>query len=180
MRRPEAEAVCEACGFEAIFTGLNAGEFELSKTTGAIVEAVRQLRPGAIFLPFIIDDHDDHRRVNQALMQAWQSEAGLGSPEIWGYQVYTPLPGNVAVDITDVADAKACAIRGYASQMAQRDWAHFALGLNAFNCRLLHGRSDACLIESFVVLPVSEYIDLCRGYFEQGEAYYNPNYAGNQ
>jgi LmbE family N-acetylglucosaminyl deacetylase len=84
--------------------------------------------------------------------------------EVWAYQVYTALPVNVAVEVTDVAAEKAEAIRIYASQMRRRDWAHYALGLNAMNCRLLRGRADACYAEAFFVVPLREYAALTRPY----------------
>jgi hypothetical protein len=46
------------------------------------------------------------------------------------------VPGNVLVPLGEFAAAKAQAIRLYASQSAIRDWATFALGLNASECSL--------------------------------------------
>ena len=105
-----------------------------------------------------------------------------GDIEVWAYQVYTPLPGNVAVDITDVADRKADAIRGFASQMVIRDWAHWALGLNAFNSRFVSTGGQKRYIETFFVLPLAEYVELCRHYFESDDAtvYREPAYAADR
>jgi LmbE family N-acetylglucosaminyl deacetylase len=165
VREKEARACCEMYGFEPRFAGEVAGAIPPGNVGNAIAMLVAEKAPGAIFLPFLLDDHDDHRRVNEALLHGLASVYQSGGPEIWAYQVYTPLPGNVIVDITDLVESKAKAIRCYASQMQGRDWAHFALGLNAFNCRFLPGCRDARYAESFFVVPLSEYLDLCRQYF---------------
>lgn len=180
VREKEARACCAMCGFEARFAGETAGAIRLDKAGQALADVAAEKRPDAIFIPFLVDDHDDHRRVNESLLHGLAAAYPRRGPEIWAYQVYTPLPGNVVVDITDVADRKAQAIRGYASQMQRRDWAHFALGLNAFNCRLLPGSRNAEYAESFFVVPMSDYLDLCRRYFGSGAAYYEAAYAAPQ
>jgi hypothetical protein len=88
----------------------------------------------------------------------------------------------VVVDITDQATRKAEAMRHYASQMAKRDWAHFALGLNAFNLRLLPATNRAAYAEAFFVLPISEYVELCRDYFagDAAPCYLSPGYREQQ
>ncbi len=164
-REAEARAVCDTLGFHAQFAGGRASAMPPEAMAAAMAEALHAVQPDALFLPFLLDDHPDHRTASHALLLATQSGRNVGSPEVWAYQVYTPLLGNVAVDITALGEAKADAIRLYRSQMARRDWAHFALGLNAFNCRLLHGRADPVLIESFFAVPFTDYLALCRRYF---------------
>jgi len=180
VRGKEARACCEMCGFEPRFAGEVAEAIQSENAGKAIATLAAEKAPGAIFLPFLLDDHDDHRRVNEALLHGLAAAYQSHGPEIWAYQVYTPLPGNVVVDITNLIESKANAIRCYASQMQRRDWVHFALGLNAFNCRLLSGCRDAHYAESFFVVPLSEYLDLCRQYFGSGSAYYEAGYAARQ
>ena len=101
---------------------------------------LRKKRPARSSCRFSSTTTTTTARVNEALLHGLAAADQSGGPEIWAYQVYTPLPGNVVVDITDLVESKAKAIRCYASQMQRRDWAHYALGLNAFNCRLLPGQ----------------------------------------
>jgi N-acetylglucosamine malate deacetylase 1 len=173
-REAEAQACCTRCGFDFRFVGQSERAIERGPSTQAVLAAIEGTKPGAIFVPFLLDDHDDHRRANEILRDALPQTRA----EIWAYQVYTTLPGNVVVDITDVAEQKAQAIRTYASQMRRRDWAHFALGLNAFNVRFLAGRNDRAYAESFFVVPGVEYRELCSRYFGTGNAYYEEGYAG--
>lgn len=127
-----------------------------------------------LFLPFLLDDHEDHRRSNQLLVEAWR--LGMIDPgiEIWGYQVYSPIIPNVVVDISEVADEKASAVRLWKSQMRRRKLDHYILGLNAFNTRLL---PKARFVEAFFVAPVTDYCQLCEIYFKDPEtAFSNPLY----
>ena len=176
LRENEALACCAANGFEPHFLKGIAGQIPLEPTARAVADFIRKVKPGAIFLPFVLDDHDDHRRTNEVLLEAISANQSVDS-EIWAYQVYTPLPGNIVVDVTDLIDAKSASIRTYQSQMRRRDWSHFARGLNAFNCRFLPGRHDSCYAECFFVVPGRDYHDICRRYFASGAAYYEPAYA---
>ena len=181
--REEAEQAAQTLGYRTRFLGHSPGRVPLDGTTvRAFARAVTEAEPEVLFLPFLLDDHDDHRRASHLLLAA--AEAGhMGNRlEIWAYQVYTTLPGNVVVDITDQAERKAEAVRLYASQMAKRDWAHFALGLNAFNLRLLPASARAAYAEAFFVLPIAEYLELCRGYFSDDTAacYQTSGYRAHQ
>ena len=169
IRNSEAKACCAANGFDANFLNQVAGQIDLDKTAAATADVIARLKPGALFLPFVLDDHDDHRLANEVLLRAL-SAVNDNMPEIWAYQVYTPLPGNVVVDISDMIDAKCDAIQMYESQMQRRDWAHFARGLNAFNCRLLSGNKTKSYAESFFVVPCHDYLDICCRYFAPGSA----------
>jgi hypothetical protein len=81
---------------------------------------------------------------------------------------------NVVVDISDVADEKAAAVRMWTSQMQHRNFDHYILGLNAFNIRLL---PTARYVEAFFVVPIRDYCELCQTYFKDPDtAFYNPAY----
>ncbi len=87
-----------------------------------------------------------------------------------------PLAGDpdVVVDISDVAETKAEAIRMWATQMSRRRLDHDILGFNAFNVRLL---PQARYVEAFFVEPFRDYCDLCQAYFEDpSRAFSNPLY----
>jgi N-acetylglucosamine malate deacetylase 1 len=164
-RRAEAEAVAAKLGFETTFLDFEPGSISVDDATQvAFSDAVNAMAPQAMFLPFVLDDHEDHRRASALLMAVAGHLKTM--PEIWSYQVYSTLPGNVVVDITDVSEVKAEAIAMFGTQMEKRDWAHYALGLNAFNSRLLADGSQAKYVEAFFVLPIEEYICLCRDYFD--------------
>ena len=82
--------------------------------------------------------------------------------EVWGYQVYSPVIPNVVVDISDVAETKAEAIRMWATQMSRRKLDHYMLGFNAFNTRLL---PNARYVEAFFVVPIRGLLRAVPGIF---------------
>jgi LmbE family N-acetylglucosaminyl deacetylase len=111
-----------------------------------------------LFVPILLDDHDDHRRANQLLWHAWRRGFVRNDTEVWCYQVYSPIISNIVVDISSVADRKAAAVRMWKSQMKIRKFDHYILGFNAFNIRLL---PKARYVEAFFVVPMLEYGELC-------------------
>lgn len=166
-RHREALDASARLGFRAEFLGEAASAISCDEDAARrLADMVRRVGPDVLFVPFLLDDNDDHRRVNELLFAALQRDLLPARLELWAYSVYAPLPGNVAVDISDVADRKAEAIRLYSSQAAKRDWAHFALGVNAVNSRLLPARLGARHVESFFVMPLRDYAEICATYFE--------------
>ena len=165
-RRAEAQGASHALGFQSVFLGASPLAIDdRSESVASLAQAIRDADSRVLFVPFVLDDNDDHRRVNQLLLAGLREGMIASDHEVWAYQVYAPLPGNVVVDITAEAPAKAAAIRSYASQARKRDWAHFALGVNAVNSRLLPGGAAARYAESFVVMPLAGYAELCAAYF---------------
>lgn len=163
-RRREAERLCSRLGFTADYLEQAPHAIDASAVAARLSEIARAFRPDALLLPFVLDDHEDHGRASEAATLALRLGGLRGDVEAWAYQVYTGLPANVAVEVTDVSADKAAAIRLYDTQMRRRDWAHYALGLNAFNCRLLRGRADACYVEAFFVLPLRDYAALIANF----------------
>ena len=176
----EARAVAEEAGYSVEFLGLPLNAIPCTPDViDRLRSAIESHRPQAVFLPFMADDHDDHRRASELLLEAYGSRASPPNWEVWCYQVYTALLPNVVVDITDVAEQKAEAVRVYRSQ-STRDWAHYILGLNAFNSRFIPTNGRPAFVEGFFVLPLRDYLDLCRPYFVDARAYYLSAYKNNQ
>jgi LmbE family N-acetylglucosaminyl deacetylase len=134
----------------------------------------------ALLVPVLLDDHDDHRRASHVLLKVFEFGGIPQSVEVWGFQVYTALRGNVVVDICDVKEDKAKYIAMWSSQMLIRDWSHYSLGLNAYHCRFVRNTAGEAYGESFVVLPIHEYVGLCSSYFQGDgtDAYYTSWYRG--
>ena len=144
------------------------------ESVAALGEALAAEPVNVLFVPIFLDDHEDHRRTNQLLWQAMCRGLIQDSMEVWGYQVYSPVIPNVVVDISDVAETKAEAVRMWASQMSRRKLDHYILGFNAFNMRLL---PKARYVEAFFVVPFGDYCELCQAYFENpATAFSNPLY----
>ena len=181
QRMEEARRAADAGGWEIRFLGTGEQFIPVDeKTATRLASEIVEFSPDHLFLPALFDDNDDHRRASQLLLHAAPLTGTKVAPEIWAYQVYSMVPVNVVVDITDVSERKAKLVRLHASQFRSRNWSHYALGLNAFNQRFLPGRADAAYAETFFVLPFADYLDLCRRFFAdpsivyRNTAYRNP------
>ncbi len=169
----ESANLANEMGFEREFFDFPLGKIPLDKEAlKRVASSLNAFKPDLLFLPFLLDDHDDHRRASE-LVYEMSKESLLNPVEVWAYQVYGAVIPNIAVDITSVKDRKAFFIRFYASQMKKRDWANFSLGLNAWNSRLLPGKSGPQFVEPFFVLPLKEYAKVCQVYFTDAK---NSNY----
>lgn len=176
----EAAAVARLVGYETRFLNYYARCLPLdAQIIDTLREEIEIFGPQVLMLPFLCDDHDDHRRASHLLWLTHQAHSLPPGLEIWAYQVYTALIPNVVVDITATAEHKRTAIAGWASQAGSRDWAHYALGLNAFNSRFLPGATGPRFAEAFFVLPLEDYCELCGHYFggNPGSAYYTEGYV---
>ena len=172
-RMAEAEQALAMIGAKHHYLGHMTREIEMTaESAKRLAELLRELKPDVLFLPFLFDDHDDHRRVSDMLLMAQETADYEPNLEIWAYQVYTAVLGNVVVDITPVAQDKRTMINCYASEMAKRDWAHYALGLNAWNLRFLKNSPEPRFAEMFFVAPLKDYLSLCRTYYRSGKQVY--------
>jgi LmbE family N-acetylglucosaminyl deacetylase len=133
--------------------------------TAHLVDALRAAlvaaRPDIVYLPFFLEEHPDHRATSALLSEA-VSGAGL-SFQCHGYEVWTPLFPNCLVRIDETVEAKRRAIGHYRSQLAEADYLHTALGLNAYRSSALVD-GECRFAEAFYAVPLSQYLDLFRSY----------------
>jgi N-acetylglucosamine malate deacetylase 1 len=163
-RVTETTVVARRVGYSTEFLALDRPLTDTDAGARRLAEAIRPDRETCLFAPFVLDDHPEHRTASLLLARAHALGLLPGDLEVWAYQVYSALPTNVVVEIDEVHEEKANAIRGWAqSAMRSRDWAHYALGLNAYNSRFLGG-SKPSFAETFFVLPLKDYAELCRRY----------------
>ena len=82
--------------------------------------------------------------------------------------MYSSVIPNVAVNITDQKERKKELIHIWKSVGKFNDLAHYILGVNASNCRYVKA-DEPVWIETFFVVPIKEYLELCRWYFLQNK-----------
>lgn len=166
IRIKESKHVSAKFGFEYYNLGMQVGELQpdqfKKRSLGLIIQ---KINPNIIFVPFILDDNDDHRHSAILLSETLKELEQSNDIEIWAYQVYSSVPANVIVPIDRVVKKKESAIRLYHSQMAIRDWSNYALGLNAYSARLTPRSCSDKFVEAFFVLPVKEFTKLSDKYF---------------
>jgi len=176
-REEEALGVAERLGTDVEFWRYGCRNIKINdETINRLKEVYFEVKPDCMFVPFLSDDNDDHRRSIHLFYEVFK-DLGRLDFEIWAYQVYSTVIPNVAVDITDVIDEKLKLVEIYRSQKRSRDWAHYIKGLNAFNCRFLK-TNEPRYVELFFVVPADEYLQLCRLYFQNPASgiYYSDSY----
>ncbi len=180
--KQEAIDICNRYGAKPYFLGMDPGNIHINdnKVLKILKGLLVKLSPNTLFISFFLDDNDDHRRANQLLINSIDC-TDLEKVEIWAYQIYSTLVGNVVVDITNTIDMKASLIDMWKNVEGKRDWKHYILGINMMNCRYLN-KTGKRYGELFFVIPAKEYFELCKEYFSNPAAdiYYNSNYFISQ
>lgn len=166
VRRLESQKVCEHLGakrFELNISNLRPKpqKSDLEKLN----EIIFSVEPDVIMCPWLFDGAPKHRMINHLLWLA-DKLSPLSDIEIWGYQVQNTLLPNGFVDITAVAEEKRKLLEYFPSQNVDRHYDHIAMGLAAWNSRLLSRSSTPAFAEIFFTLPARELIRLIdRFYF---------------
>lgn len=174
----EAQQVSKFVGYDTEFLRYPLNEIPIEMNAKEKVAAcINQFQPDVLFVPFLLDDHDDHRRVSHLLYLIYKEDLLKRPFAVWAYQVYSTVFPNIIVDITEVVEDKAKAVDLWSSQKRTRDLTHYILGMNAFNSRFLR-QAGKRYVETFFAVPSEEYFSLCSLYFAEGGrgAYYHPNY----
>lgn len=155
-RRREARAALDVLGVTTMHC-LDAEDGALASSPDAAVRLraiLMEVRPELVYVPFWLEEHTDHRAASRVLLDA-VADTPLDF-RCAGYEVWTPLFPNALVDITSVVPQKKAALAAYASQLAQGDYLHTCIGLNAHRAAGLyapHGR----YAEAFCMLSIGDY-----------------------
>ena len=165
----ESLKVPEILKFTPHYLRFAAGRMEMDeKSLKMVFGQINDIAPDVIFIPFLLDDNEDHRRVNEYIYKGFiQNMLNISSStSLWAYQVYSFFPINATVRVTDFIEEKSRAMRCYQSQFCVRDWVHFMKGLNAFNIRFLTGgHIGEEYVEVFFRTSVKHYSEICATYF---------------
>lgn len=164
VRKREAHRALSVLGIDRL-EFLDAPDGALAAAGDRVAERLRAiLREGRFdlaYLPFFLEEHPDHRAASRVLLEA------AGGAEFaltcMGYEVWTPLFPNCLVNIDATVDLKREAMSHYRSQLAEADYAHTQLGLNAYRSAGFLG-GTCRYAEAFCALPLEQYRDLYATY----------------
>ena len=164
VRKLEAQRALRELGVNK-FAFLDAADgnlrAEVAGLAGKLREILQQIRPTVVYLPFFLEEHPDHRAASQLLLEAMK---GINlSFDCHGYEVWTPLFPNCLVNIDDAIEIKKRSLIQYQSQLAEADYIHTAIGLNAYRSAAFLG-GTCRYAEAFCALPVADYLDLYTAY----------------
>lgn len=136
IRKEEAERAGQLLGVtEQVFFGFFDGDLAAGENTAKALDSlIGRLNPDIIFVPSFLDNHPDHRVVNEILVNVI-SQNNI-SAEIYAYEVWTPLFANRIVMINDVLSVKKEAIHQHRSQLMFRSYDKAILGLNEYRAQI--------------------------------------------
>lgn len=126
---------------------------------GRLRQILQQQQPVLVYLPFFLERHVDHRAANHVLLAAVSGTAL--EFQCRGYEISTPLFPNCLVRIDTTLELKRQALSCYRSQLADFDYVHAAIGLNAHRSMSLGGHAGR-FAEAFHALSLAEYRQLYR------------------
>jgi N-acetylglucosamine malate deacetylase 1 len=162
-RKQESQRALQELGIApAQYLGGEDGNLAATDTLAAALrEVLQRTAPDIVYLPFFLEEHPDHRAASALLAAAVQGTQL--SFRCHGYEVWTPLFPNCLVAIDATIDAKRRALGHYQSQLAEADYLHTSLGLNAYRSSILH-EGSCRYAEAFCAVSLQEYLDLFRSY----------------
>lgn len=155
-RKREARLALDRLGVPGMIC-LDAEDGALNSCTWAaqrLQGVLYEVRPQIVYVPFYLEEHPDHRAASRVLLDA---TAGTSLQfQCIGYEVWTPLFPNCLVRIDSTMTLKKDALAQYRSQLAETDYLHACVGLNAHrSAGLLESRGGYA--EAFYVSSLSDY-----------------------
>ena len=138
VRKAEAREAALILGIQKqVFFGYRDGKLASgSAAVKALHDLIDSVKPEIIFVPSFLDNHPDHRVVNEILINLISQKQNLHSVEIWAYEIWTPLFPNRIVIINDSIEAKKKAMAAHKSQIKARGYSQAILGLNQYRAEI--------------------------------------------
>jgi len=161
IRKAEVEKAGKILGIsELIFWGYPDGKLAAGTSiTRALQDLLKRLKPDIIFLPSFLDNHPDHRVVNEIFINAASAFIQIAQAEIWTYEIWTPIFINRLVDISLYIKTKNEAILAHESQLKSRSYNKAMMGLNQYRAEINKISGHA---EGFFAAPFEVYRELYR------------------
>ncbi len=158
MRNGESRQSAECAGIEPptflSHASLKADSARLAEELRSIIA---DRRVDAIFTPWLLDGHPDHREANYILARVLADMKWKG--RVFGYEVWGLCIPNVILPIDEVIDVKLRMLKCFHYANRALDYVNTTKGLNMFRARLL-AAGTCSHAECFFEAPVSEFIEL--------------------
>ena len=139
-RRREAENSAKVLGIgKTVFweypDSMVVTQGDMAGVVERMVQLLEEENPDVIYAPHLGEQHSDHHLVGLMVQQAL--EGWDGTARAFGYEVWSPLDADIAVDVEETYPVKLDAIRCYASQLEHQDICSSVEGLNRYRAVLL-------------------------------------------
>jgi LmbE family N-acetylglucosaminyl deacetylase len=156
IRKEEAQRALHTLGVHSVsfFDGEDGDLQNDSRLSARLRELLQAQQPEIVYVPCFLEQHSDHYAASRILV-----EATRGSTlrfQCMAYEVWTPLFPNCLVKIDEVLELKKSALQEYRSQLADANYLHTGVALNAFRSA---GFSDhyGRYAEAYCSVPLEDY-----------------------
>jgi LmbE family N-acetylglucosaminyl deacetylase len=158
LRNEESRKAAAAVGVDPpVFLGHARLAESLPRASEQVRGIIRERKADAVFVPFVLDAHPDHRSANDILAEALK---GIDwNVRVFGYEVWGLCIPNVLVVIDEAMEEKMRMLSCFTWANSAIDYAHSTKGLNMYHSRML-GAGECRFAERFFELPRKEYIEL--------------------
>jgi len=129
-----------------------------NKLAERFTELFNRIKPEIIFLPFMIDNHQDHIAISRAFAKSYKQKK-IDSL-VYAYSVWTTMIPNVVIDISQEWEQKKQAIECYKTQTKDRDYVTMASSISKYWSIVKGKNTQYC--ESFFKATASEYVSLVK------------------
>jgi LmbE family N-acetylglucosaminyl deacetylase len=142
LREKEARASCAVLGIsDAIF--LNGRDMDIASSNDLesdLLDILESRRPRVLYIPHVADNHIDHQAAHSLAVKAIRCVHGQPECLILGYEIWSPLRADCAVDITHVMPSKIRAIRCHRSQLLVANYVAMIKPLAFYRARTMLSR----------------------------------------
>lgn len=137
IRKTEAKNAGQILNIsEQIFFGYPDGKLAAGTSVAkAFSDLIERVKPDIIFTPSFLDNHPDHRSVNEILVNCPSTLFKADLP-IWAYEVWTPIFINRIIKINPELELKQSAIAAHRSQLGSRNYDKAILALNQYRAEI--------------------------------------------
>jgi len=157
-RNEESRRAAASVGMEAPhFLNYRSLADHVTEAAADVRGIINERKVDALFVPFVLDAHPDHRTANRIVAEALKGISW--NVRVLGYEVWGLCIPNVVVVIDDVIEDKMRMIECFSLANSAIDYVHSTRGLNMFHSRML-GAGQCRYAERFFELPRQEYIEL--------------------
>lgn len=139
----------------------------IAEASQQLRDIIRERKVDAVFVPFVLDAHPDHRWTNVIVAKALKDISW--NVRVLGYEVWGMCVPNVLVVIDDVINDKIKMLSCFPHANAAIDYTHSTIGLNMFHSRML-GAGQCRYAERFFEVPRQEYIELVERVYATASA----------
>lgn len=157
-RNAESRAAAQVLEIEApTFLGSVNLRQDAHAIAAVIERVIEDRKVDALFTPFVLDGHPDHRTCNSIVKNAL---AKVRRPiRVFQYEVWATCLPNVVVVIDEVVEMKKKMLSCFEFANSAGNYYHATLGLNMYNSRLVPAQRGR-FVEAFFEMPREDYLEM--------------------